>query len=270
MCVNYITVSRQICFDWFRTLIEVSDDWRDEIYRDYTAPFIIHDERGQRKGLVGSYGFVPQRHRPFKKLTKEEDAKVETAKALGKKIPVLKRISLETMNARAEEVGSKVTYKRFWLLQQLCIVPAHSIFEPNWETGVHERWAVALANKEPMGLPGMWRTWQEEDGTVTNSFTHFTLNSDEHPLLRRFHRPGEEKRGIAILRPEHYDDWLSSKNPEFSRALVELYRPEELTAYPAPKPKISKVSERDEMDQEDTQAEAVVQSGKNQGSLFDS
>lgn len=233
MCVNYITVSRQLCFDWFQTPLEVNDDWRQEIYRDYVAPFIVHDEHGQRKGMVGSYGFVPQRHRPFKKLTKEEDAKVERARADGKKVPAPKRISLETMNARAEEVGSKVNYKRFWLQQQLCIVPASNVFEPNWETGVHERWAVELASKEPMGLPGMWRTWQEEDGTVANSFMHFTLNSDEHPLLRRFHRPGEEKRGIAILRPEHYDDWLSSKNPEFARPLIELYPAAELNAYPA-------------------------------------
>lgn len=236
MCVNYITVSRQICFDWFRTPMETSEDWRDEIYQDYGAPFIIHDEQGQRKGMVGSYGFVPQRHRPFKKLTKEEEVKVAQAIAEGKKVSAPKRIAMATMNARAEEVGSKVTYKRFWLAQQLCIVPALNVFEPNWETGVHERWAIETANREPMGLPGMWRTWQEEDGTVTNSFTHFTLNADEHPLLKRFHRPGEEKRGIAILLPEHYDDWLSSKNPEFARALLELYQPEQLSAHPAPRP----------------------------------
>lgn len=240
MCVNYITVSRQISFEWFRTPIEAGEDWRDEIYQDYSAPFIIHDEQGQRKGMVGTYGFVPQRHRPFKKLTKEEEAKVAKAKAEGKKVPAPKRIAMATMNARAEEVGSKLNYKRFWLAQQLCIVPAWNVFEPNWETNVHERWAVEAANKEPLGLPGMWRTWQEEDGTVTNSFTHFTLNADDHPLLSRFHRPGEEKRGIAILRPEHYDDWLSSKNPEFARALLELYPADQLNARPAPKVAASK------------------------------
>lgn len=235
MCVNYITVSRQTCFDWFRTPLEVNEDWREEIYRDYNAPFIVHDERGHRALKVGTYGFVPQNHRPFKKLTKEEQAKADLAIAAGKKAPKPKRITMDTMNARAEEVGAKVNYKRFWLSQQLCIVPAQKVFEPNWETGIHERWALGLAGEEPFGLPGMWRTWEEEDGTISNAFTHFTLNADDHPLLRRFHRPNEEKRGVAILRPEHYDDWLSSKNPEFARALIELWRPEELNAYPAPK-----------------------------------
>jgi putative SOS response-associated peptidase YedK len=224
-----------MCFEWFRTPLEVNDEWRDEIYRDYTAPFVVHDEHGNRALKVGSYGFVPQRHRPIKKLTKEEQAKLDMAIAAGKKAPQPKRIAMDTMNARAEEVGAKVNYKRFWLSQQLCIVPAQKVFEPNWETGLHERWALGTADKEPFGLPGMWRTWEEEDGTIANSFTHFTLNADDHPLLRRFHRPNEEKRGVAILRPEHYDDWLSSKNPEFARALIELYRPEELNASPAPK-----------------------------------
>ena len=79
------------------------------------------------------------------------------------------------------------------------------------------------------------RTWEEKDGTITHSFTHFTLNADDHPLLKRFHRPGEEKRGVAILRPEYYDDWLSSTNPEFARVLIELRTETELQAFAAPK-----------------------------------
>lgn len=145
---------------------------------------------------------------------------------------------MRTMNARAEEVGSKVNYKRFWLQQQLCIVPALGVIEPNWETGQHERWPIELASGEPFGLPGMWRTWEAADGSIINTFTHFTLNAKDHPLLNRFHSD-EEKRGGAILRPEHYDDWLSSTNPEFGRALIELYPAAELSARPAPKSPVS-------------------------------
>jgi putative SOS response-associated peptidase YedK len=253
MCVNYITVSRQMAFDWFRTPLEVDEEWREEIYRDYKAPFIIHDSNGERKALLGSYGFVPQRHRPFKKLTKEDELAIAEGKVVKRK-----RIPMDTMNARAEEVGSKVNYKRFWLQQQLCIVPAVAVFEPNWETGKHERWALELASKEPFGLPGMWRTWEEEDGSITNSFTHFTLNANEHPLLRRFHSD-KEKRGVAILRPEDYDDWLSSTNPEFARALVQLYPAEFLKARPAPK---STEAATDEANN------SIRLSQANQGSLF--
>lgn len=262
MCVNYITVSRRLAFDWFRTPIEVNEEWRDEIYKDRLAPFITHNEHGQRKGMVGSYGFVPQRHRPFKKLTPEEqakfDRKVEKAKAQGKPVPEAPRIRMDTMNARAEEVGSKASYKRFWIQQQLCIVPAMKVFEPNWETGTHERWAIEHAGAEPIGLPGMWRSWEEKDGTVSHSFAHFTLNADDHPLLKRFHRAGEEKRGVAILRPEHYDDWLSSTNPEFARVLIELRSEPELRAYAAPK-QAEEDEEFDEAEGVSPQSQATAQ-----------
>jgi putative SOS response-associated peptidase YedK len=241
MCVNYITVSRQLAFDWFRTPIEAGDDWRDEIYRDHSAPFIIHDDQGRRKGLVGTYGFVPQNHRPFRRLNEEEQGKylraVDKAKAQGKEPPAPPRIPMDTMNARFEEVTGKINYKRFWLQQQLCIVPATAVYEPNWETGKHERWAIELASGEPFALPGMWRTWEENDGSVQHMFTHFTLNANEHPLLCRFHSD-KEKRGVAILRPEDYDDWLASTNPEFSRALVQLYPADQLQARPAPKSQV--------------------------------
>lgn len=215
---------------------------------------------------MGTYGFVPQRHRPFKKLTPEEqakfDAKAQKALTQGKPVPESPRIRMDTMNARAEEVGSKVNHKRFWLQQQLCIVPAMRVFEPNWETGAHERWAIELAGAEPIGLPGMWRSWEEKDGTVSHSFTHFTLNADDHPLLKRFHRAGEEKRGVAILRPEHYDDWLGSKNPEFARVLIELHSEVELRTYPAPKQAV--VSD----DFEDAEDMPTPSQSNQQASLF--
>lgn len=244
MCVNYVTISRQISFDWFRTPMEVGEEWRDEVYCDFNAPFIVHGEDGQRQGRLGTYGFVPQRHRPLKKLTNEELEKAERAadkaRSQGKPLPKPKRIRLDTMNARAEEVGSKRNYKQYWAEQRLCLVPALGFFEYNYETGKPERWRIELADKTPFAMPGMWRTWTEEDGTVVNTFTHFTLNADDHPLLSRFHEPDVEKRGAAILRPEHWDDWLSCKNPEFARALIELYPAELLNSYPAPKPPTTK------------------------------
>lgn len=110
----------------------------------------------------------------------------------------------------------------------------------------HERWALEVAIQDPFGLPGMWWTREDEDRTISNAFKHFTLNSDDHPLLCRFHQANEEKRGVAILRPENYDDWLSSTNPEFGRALIKLCVPEELNAYPAPKVPPAENAESDE------------------------
>jgi putative SOS response-associated peptidase YedK len=60
-----------------------------------------------------------------------------------------------------------------------------------------------------------------------------TVNADEHSLMKRFHKPGDEKRMLVILHPEQYQGWLEG-------ALVnseEVYRPypaEQLVAVPDP------------------------------------
>ena len=211
MCVNYITVSREIAFDRFNAAFDAGVEWAYEVYQDYQAPFIIHDETGYRKALVGSYGFIPQKHKP----------------------PGVTRMT--TMNARGEEVGTKRHYKKHWLESKLCLVPAMAVYEPNWEGGSHVRWAIGMADRAPFAMAGMWRSWEEGDGVIAHSFTQFTMNADDHPLLNRFHKPGDEKRGVVILQPEDYDDWLSCKNPEIARAYLQLLPPEALTAWPHPR-----------------------------------
>lgn len=218
MCVNYITVSRQICFDWFRTPIEMDDDWRDEIYQDYAAPFITHDGHGNRRGMLGSYGFVPKR-----------------------KMPPGQRLT--TMNARAETVGALRTYKKAWATTKLCLVPCLAIYEPNWEQPQHVRWAIEMANKAPFAVAGIWRSWEDDDGPVSHSFTQLTVNADDHELMRRFHKPGDEKRSVVIIRPEEYDDWLACKDPELARTFLQLFPAEEMAAHAAPRPSAKKQSE---------------------------
>lgn len=218
MCVNYLTVSRQICFDWFRTPIEVNDDWREEIYQDYAAPFIVHDNQGNRKGLVGSYGFIPKRHMP-----------------LGQR--------LTTLNARSETVGQLRTYKKAWTTSKLCLVPCTAVFEPNWEQAQHVRWAIEMANKAPYAVAGIWRSWDEEDGSQAHSFTQLTVNADEHPVMRRFHKPGDEKRSVVIIPQDQYDDWLGCKDPQLARAFLQLYPADLMNAYAAPRPSTKKQAE---------------------------
>jgi len=37
-----------------------------------------------------------------------------------------------------------------------------------------------------------------------------TINADEHPLMRDFHKPAEEKRMVVILPESSYEAWLSA------------------------------------------------------------
>lgn len=94
------------------------------------------------------------------------------------------------------------------------------------------RWRVGPHGGEPFALAGLWRAWP--DGAV--SFTTPTLNADNHPLMKRFHKPGDEKRGVVLLPRGDWDDWLGCRDPERARTLLRLYPAESLVAEPAPMP----------------------------------
>ncbi|KMN49748.1 hypothetical protein VL04_19980 [Chromobacterium violaceum] len=189
MCVNFTPPTAQQIRQHFG--YEVEDDlWKPECWQDYAAPIITPD--GLR---LASYGFVPKRHLP-------------------------PGVRLTTMNTRAETIGEKPTYKGAWRRCQLCLVPMQSFFEPCYETGKAVRTRISMADGSPFAVAGLWREWQEEGGGVSHAFTQITINADEHPLMRRMHKPGDEKRSLVILPRERYGDWLACREPELARAML--------------------------------------------------
>ncbi|MFM7631867.1 MAG: hypothetical protein ACKO65_00685, partial [Betaproteobacteria bacterium] len=55
-----------------------------------------------------------------------------------------------------------------------------------------------------------------------------TINAADHPLMRNFHRPEDEKRMVVILSPDYFDEWLSAK-PEQSARFLMPYPADQLT-----------------------------------------
>lgn len=48
-----------------------------------------------------------------------------------------------------------------------------------------------------------------------------TVNADDHPLMRQFHKPDDEKRMAVILPEAAYDDWLSASAARSMEFLVQ-------------------------------------------------
>jgi putative SOS response-associated peptidase YedK len=217
MCVNYITVSKNILTDAFDAPVHgAAPEWPIEAYQDYPAPIIRRGGAGRREALVATYGMVPKAH-------------------IG---PGVKRYS--TMNARAETVDRLRSFASAWKAGQLCLVPMHAFFEPNWESGSAVRWKIGMADDAPFAVAGLYRTWREADGSTSFSFTQLTINADQHPLLMRFHRPGDEKRSLVIVPGPDYDAWLGCTDAAQARSFLQLTAPQLLAAAPAPKPTIVK------------------------------
>lgn len=212
MCVNYKPPLKNAVAALTGADISYTPDWSEEVWQDYAAPVVRAGQKGEPELIVGTYGMVPKR--------KMQDG-----------------LRLTTMNARAETVGEKRSYSKQWRDMQTCLLPMEWFYEPNWESGSAERWAIGMADDEPFCVAGLWKAWPEEQGSFSFSFTQLTINADEHPLMQRFHKPGDEKRSLVIVPQSEYEAWLNIKDPEMARLMLSLYPTELMKTWPAPRPK---------------------------------
>jgi len=116
------------------------------------------------------------------------------------------KLARQTYNARTETVASKPSFRSAWKRKQFCIIPATNFFEPNYETGKPVRWRIERADGGLMAIAGIWE-YRPADQLF--SFSMLTINADGHPLMKRFHKPDDEKRVVMILDPGQYQGWLN-------------------------------------------------------------
>jgi putative SOS response-associated peptidase YedK len=80
-----------------------------------------------------------------------------------------------------------------------------------------------------MGVQTAWSKW-----STAASFSMLTITADVHPLMKRRHKPDDEKRMVVILEPKQYDEWLHCPVDEVADFFTQ-YPAERPTARPSPK-----------------------------------
>ena len=126
-------------------------------------------------------------------------------------------VKYATNNARSEELAEKASYRQPWARSQRCLIPAADFDEPCWETGKNVWWRFRRADGRPLGLAGLWSTWEDKaTGELHESYTMLTINADRHPLMSRMHKPDpklppdrQDKRSVIPIEPEDWDEWLT-------------------------------------------------------------
>ena len=217
MCNRYESPqAREIERLWHVGRDQPSRWWDEVLHPRGQGPFIRRArEGGGRELVVGQWGLIPW----FAPQARQANS---------------------TNNARSEELASKASYKQPWARGQRCIIPACSFDEPCWETGRNVWWRFRRADGQPWGLAGLWNTWIDRaSGEVHESYTMLTINADQHPLMRRMHKPDpklapdqQDKRSVIAIEPGDVPQWLEGTLDE-ARALLRAPAPELFDAGPA-------------------------------------
>lgn len=194
MCSHYQGIKERERYRRFFGVEPPEQQARVDIWPGYVGSFIWRQASGQNEALNGLFGLVP----PWSPDTK---------------------ITRLTYNARSETVAAKPSFREAWRRAQHCIIPAEAIFEPDWRSGKPVPAHISRVDGEPMGIAGLWSLWKTPQGEPLYSYTMLTVSASHHPLMRQFHKPGEEKRRVVVVPPDRYEDWLTVR-PEQSLALL--------------------------------------------------
>jgi putative SOS response-associated peptidase YedK len=130
------------------------------------------------------------------------------------------------INARAESVPSKPTFKRPFARQR-CLVLADGFYEWQKTGSVKQPYRITLQSGDLFAFAGLWDRWKKPDGEELQTFTIITTEAND--LTRKLH-----DRMPVILSPEDYETWL---DPTFHETdtLQKCLRPypsNEMTCYP--------------------------------------
>lgn len=192
--------------------------WEPEIYPDYLAPTVAMID-GRVEAFLAGFGYWPRAM---------QKANIDKAKAEGKAPPIMR----STMNVRDDNLGKSPLYGPAWRAGRRCLIPVQWIYEPCYETGRNVWHRIGLSGWRPYCVAGIWHTLTGAGGNDLHTMAMITVNAERDPVMSRMHKPGDEKRSVVILRPDDWEEWLSTGNIDAARAMLQLYPGDEIVTAP--------------------------------------
>ena len=102
----------------------------------------------------------------------------------------------------AEGLDTRPAFRSAWLAGRRCLVIADGYYE--WRSADKQPFAVALGNRGPMTMAGLWDLWQAPDGKTLKSFAIVTTVANA--LLEPLH-----DRMPVLLAPDRWPAWLGER-----------------------------------------------------------
>lgn len=210
MCTNFTPTHNSA---WAKeTLgVDLPGGYPAESYPGFAAPLVVKSHQSGRVACgLARFGLIPA-------WAKDD------------------KIARHTYNARSETAAEKPSFRAAWRQRQYGLVLVDNFFEPSYESGKTVRWKIELHSREPFGIACLWDRWTDPaSGELVVSFSMLTVNADEHPVMRQFHKSDDEKRTPFIMPPGLHDEWLSADIQQASE-LMRWSKMPALVSEPAPK-----------------------------------
>lgn len=141
------------------------------------------------------------------------------------------KLARRTYNARSETADQKPSFRNAWKKAQHCLIPAAAIYEPDWRSGKAVPTRITRTDSGMMCIAGLWEQWTDPAGRAVHSYSMLTINADDHPLMKNYHRPTDEKRMVVVLPNGSIRDWLRAP-AEATRDFLLPYPADRLCATP--------------------------------------
>ncbi len=173
-----------------------------------------------------SWGLIPRFMSPKKNTPDAKDKVMEKAK----------KISNQTINARAETIFEKVSYKGS-IHERRCLIPSTGFFEFHTKfDGTKQPYFIFLEDQEIFSIAGIWDEWFNPDtGKEERTFSMITTEANE--LMYWVHNGGNNPHRMpVIIAKEDEEKWL---NPDLTEAeikeLMKPFNPNRMNAFPVKK-----------------------------------
>ncbi|WP_280771156.1 SOS response-associated peptidase [Salipaludibacillus daqingensis] len=136
------------------------------------------------------------------------------------------KIGYKLMNARAESLAEKPSFKKAFQTQR-CLIIADGFYEWKKQGGEKQPYRMTLKDEEPFAFAGLWEKWRSPSGHQVFSCTIIT--TEANPLLRDIH-----DRMPVILKQQDEAAWLDPNQTDTSELehLLQPFPDEDMTAYP--------------------------------------
>jgi putative SOS response-associated peptidase YedK len=211
VCTNFSS-TRNI--EWVKkTLgVDLPSAYPEEAYPGFVAPIAVQSHKTGRVACgLARFGLIPA-------WAKDE------------------KIARHTYNARSETAAEKPSFRTAWRQRQYGLVLVDHFYEPNYASGKAVRWKIGLESGEPLGIACLWDRWTDPaSGEQVVSCAMLTVNADQHPVMRQFHKAGEEKRTPVVVAPDLHHQWLGADPVRAAELMTWSHMPT-LIAQPAPLP----------------------------------